>query len=104
MPSSRGAYAMKSMQVEIFNQSYTVRGDLDEAYVASIARYVDGKMRDIASSTRTVDTLRIAVLAALNIADELHAIRQRRDSAEDDIRFRAERCLQLVDSALKDSA
>jgi cell division protein ZapA len=95
---------MKSMQVEIFNHSYTVRGDLDEAYVASLARYVDGKMRDIAASTRAVDTLRIAVLAALNIADELHGLRQRRDSAEDDIRFRAERCLQLVDAALKDSA
>jgi cell division protein ZapA len=95
---------MKSMQVEIFNHSYTVRGDLDEAYVASLARYVDGKMRDIAASARTVDTLRIAVLAALNIADELHGLRQRRDSAEDDVRFRAERCLQLVDAALKDSA
>jgi cell division protein ZapA len=95
---------MKSIQVEIFNQSYNVRGDLDEAYVAELAHYVDGKMRSVAAATRTVDSLRIAVLAALNIADEFHALRQRRASAEDDLRFRAERCLQLVDSALKDSA
>ncbi len=95
---------MKSVQVEIFNQSYNVRGDLDEAYVADLARYVDGKMRSVAAATRTVDSLRIAVLAALNIADEYHALRQRRASVEDDLRFRAERCLQLVDSALKDSA
>jgi len=95
---------MKSVAVEIFNQSYNVRGDLDEAYVAELGRYVDGKMRSVASATRTVDSLRIAVLAALNIADELHALRQRHSSAEDDLRFRAERCLQLVDSALKDSA
>jgi cell division protein ZapA len=95
---------MKSIQVEIFNQSYNVRGDLDEAYVAELARYVDGKMRSVASATRTVDSLRIAVLAALNIADELHALRQKHAAANDDLRFRAERCLQLVDSALKDSA
>jgi cell division protein ZapA len=95
---------MKSVQVEIFNQSYNVRGDLDEAYVAELGRYVDGKMHSVASATRTVDSLRIAVLAALNIADELHALRQKHAASSDDLRFRAERCLQLVDSALKDSA
>jgi cell division protein ZapA len=95
---------MKSVSVEIFNQSYNVRGDLDEAYVAELGRYVDGKMRSVASATRTVDSLRIAVLAALNIADELHALRQQHAASSDDLRFRAERCLHLVDSALKDSA
>jgi cell division protein ZapA len=95
---------MKSIQVEIFNQSYNVRGDLDEAYVAELARYVDGKMRSVASATRTVDSLRIAILSALNIADELHALRQKHAAASDDLRYRTERCLQLVDSALKDSA
>lgn len=95
---------MKSIQIEIFNHSYNVRGDLDAAYVAELARYVDAKMRSVAAATRTADSLRIAVLAALNIADELHALRQGRASAEDDLRFRAERCLLLVDAALKDSA
>ena len=94
----------KSIQVEIFNHTYSVRGELDESYVAELARYVDGKMRSVAAATRTVDSLRIAVLAALNIADELHALRQRRSAVEDDLRFRAERCIQLVDSVLKDSA
>ncbi|MBI3663791.1 MAG: cell division protein ZapA [Acidobacteria bacterium] len=95
---------VKNIQVEIFNHSYNVRGDLDEAYVAELARFVDAKMRSVAAATRTVDSLRIAVLAALNIADELHALRQRHAAVEDDLRFRAERCLQLADSALKDSA
>ena len=95
---------MKSVQVEIFNHPYSVRGELDEDYVADLARYVDGKMRSVAAATRTVDSLRIAVLAALNIADELHALRQKHATSSDDLRFRAERCLQLVDSALKDSA
>ncbi len=95
---------MKTVQVDIYNQTYNIRGELDAAYVAELAKYVDAKMREIAASARTVDSLRIAVLAALNIADDLHAFRQRHASAQDDLRFRAERCLQLVDSALKESA
>jgi cell division protein ZapA len=95
---------MKSVQVEIYNHTYHLRGDLDDAYVQRIAKYVDAKMREIAESARTVDSLRVAVLAALNIADELHTLRQRRAAIEDDLRFRAGRCLELVDSVLKESS
>jgi cell division protein ZapA len=91
----------KAVRVEIYDQSYQIRGDLDEAYVAELARTVDTKMRAVAEATRTVDSLRVAVLAALNLADELHSLRARQAELEGSLRDRAERCLFLVDQALK---
>ena len=66
----------KRLKVEIYDQIYNIGGELDEAYVAEMARYVDAKMREVAEATKTVDSLRVAVLAALAIADELHSSRQ----------------------------
>ena len=92
---------MKSVRVEIYDQPYHIKGELDEKYVARLAQFVDNKMRDIAEATRTVDTQRVAVLAALNIADELHSLRERQQEIEGPLRERAERCLLLVEQALK---
>ncbi|HEX9761207.1 MAG TPA: cell division protein ZapA [Candidatus Acidoferrales bacterium] len=94
----------KSTKVEIYDQTYNIQGDLDEDYVAELGRMVDSRMRSIAQATRTVDSLRAAVLAALNLADELHAAQQRNAQLEGELRERAERCLNLVDQALKQSA
>ena len=60
------------VKVEIYGQSYTLSGDLDETYVQKLARYVDEKMSAVAEATQTVDSVRVAVLAAMAIADELH--------------------------------
>ncbi|HKE07067.1 MAG TPA: cell division protein ZapA, partial [Candidatus Acidoferrum sp.] len=61
-----------SIKVEIYDQVYPIQGDLDEEYIRKIAAYVDEKMRLIAAVARTVDSQKVAVLAALAIADELH--------------------------------
>ena len=91
----------KTIKVEIYDQFYNLRGDLDETYVHELAHFVDEKMRSVAETTRTVDSMRVAVLAALNIADELHTLRQRNSELETDLRRRTERCLTLVEQALK---
>ncbi len=59
------------VDVEIFGKVYTVRGDKDPDYVRRVAEFVDRKMREIAQVTDTVSTSRIAILACLNVADEL---------------------------------
>ena len=64
-----------SVRVEIFDQSYNLRGS-DPEYIQKLAEYVDTKMRLIAQQTSTVDSVRLAVLAAVNIADELHVTRR----------------------------
>jgi len=95
---------MGAVKVQIFGQTYTIRGDLDERYVQKLAAYVDEKMSAIADATTTVDTQKAAVLAALAIADELHTIRKDRTDQEDLLREQAERCLTLVERALKQTA
>jgi cell division protein ZapA len=59
------------VDVEIFGKVYTVRGERDPEYVRRVAEFVDRKMREISQVTDTVSTSRIAILASLNIADEL---------------------------------
>jgi cell division protein ZapA len=92
------------VKVEIFGQMYAIRGDLDEAYVHKLGQYVDEKMQAIALATATVDTQKVAVLAALAIADELHSIQKDRGDREELMREQAERCLTLVERALKQTA
>ena len=58
------------VQVEIYGQSYNLRGEGEVAYIQDLAGYVDRKMREVSESTATVDSLKVAILAALNIADE----------------------------------
>jgi cell division protein ZapA len=92
------------VKVEIFGQTYSIQGDLDQAYVQKLAKYVDEKMNAIADVTRTVDTQKVAVLAALAIADELHGMQRDRTDREELLREQAERCLTLVERALKQTA
>jgi len=67
------------VRVEIFDQAYNLRGS-DPEYILKLAEYVDAKMRAVAEQTHTVDTVRLAVLAALNIADEYHLLKRNHDS------------------------
>jgi len=92
------------VKVQIFGQTYSIQGELDQAYVQKLARYVDEKMNAIADVTRTVDTQKVAVLAALAIADELHGMQRDRTDREELLREQAERCLTLVERALKQTA
>jgi len=92
------------VKVQIFGQTYAIRGELDEDYVQKLAAYVDEKMRAIADATATVDTQKLAVLAALAIADELHSTQKERGDREELLREQAERCLTLVERALKQTA
>lgn len=67
------------VQVQIFGQTYSVRAGADPSYVERLAAHVDAQMREVSRSSGAVDTLRIAVLAALNIAEEL--FRERRNGS-----------------------
>ena len=94
----------RRIKVQIYDQSYTVGGELDEAYVQKLAAYVDAKMRAVAAATDTVDSLRVAVLAALAVSDELHTLQQEKSERDETLRQRAGRCLTLVERALKQTA
>ena len=86
--------------VEIAGQPYPIRSGLDERYVAELAAYVDGKMRAAAESAPASDLLGLAILVALNIADEYFRARQQQTSVRGELNDRALRLEQLVDQVL----
>lgn len=92
------------VKVQIFGQVYSICGELEEKYVQKLAKYVDEKMQTIAEATGIVDTQKLAVLAALAIADEFHSLRTELTDEEEMLREQAERCLTLVERALKQTA
>jgi len=101
----RGALPVSQrVKVEIYDQPYTISGELEPEYVTELARIVDERMREIARASGTVDSVRVAVLAALAIADELESLRQEHTRRDASVRERAERCLTLVERALRQSA
>jgi len=90
-----------SVRVEIFDQAYNLRGS-DPEYILKLAEYVDGKMRAVAEQTNTIDTVRLAVLAALNIADEYHLLRKRGDGGSSGYQQRAHKLASALDKLLED--
>ena len=93
----------RNVRVDIYDQSYNVSAGDNEAYIRELAAYVDTKMREVAEATRIADSLKVAVLAALNIADEFFTIRSRQQEIEGPLRKRVEKCVSLVEKALEHS-
>lgn len=85
--------------VEIGGQRYPIRSTLDETYVAELAAYVDQKMRAAADTAPASDALGVAILVALNIADEYFRAREQ-PSSDDRLNERALRLERLVDEVL----
>jgi len=90
-----------TIPVEIRGQRYPIRSNLDPRYVAELATYVDEKMRAAAESTPTTDALRLAVLAALNIADEYFRCQENQQARKGALAERTQQLEQLVDHALR---
>ena len=86
--------------VEIAGQRYPIRSGLEPAYVIELAAYVDQKMRVATESAPASDMMGLAVLVALNLADECFRARQQSSSAHGELNERALRLEQLVDDAL----
>ena len=91
-----------SVRVEIFDQAYNLRGT-DPEYITRLAEYVDVKMRAVAQQTTTVDSLRLAVLAAINIADELHILKRRDEARPADYEGRVKNLAGALDEALQET-
>ena len=91
-----------SVRVEIFDQAYNLRGS-DPEYILKLAEYVDAKMRAVAEQTNTIDTVRVAVLAALNIADEYHLLKRGADGGSPNYQQRAHRLESALDEVLAEA-
>ena len=70
----------KALDVEILGQRLTISSDAEEAYMMKVAEYVDEKMQELARSAKPVARSTIPMLAALNIADEYHRLKDAHES------------------------
>jgi cell division protein ZapA len=93
--------APRSVRVEIYGQAYSIRTEGQSDHIHALAEMVDRRMKEIARATLTVDSLKVAILAALHIAEELHQTRRRLDELDHDLADRSARCVSELDQLLR---
>ena len=89
------------VEVNILGHEYTVKTDADVEYIQEIASYVDKKMSEIVRNTKTVSTLNVAILAALNIADDFFKERDKREDLLTQVENRSNEIVEAIDTQLK---
>lgn len=88
--------------VPIYGRNYELEIEAGNAlYINALARYVEEKMQEIANSTNIVDSMKLAVLAALNIADELFRLKENRDSLSTSVNKKTDELLTLLNTVLE---
>jgi cell division protein ZapA len=100
--ASQSSATAAPIKVEIYDQVYNLRG-VDPEYITRLAQFVDAKMRSVAEQTSTVDSLRLAVLAALNIADEYHILKKKYDLLAGEYNRRAGLLSGALDEVIDDT-
>lgn len=96
--------AKNVVNVQIFGHSYTIRGEADEEYILGVAAYVDRKMREITEKLPVASLSKVAILASLNIADELFKARAQQEAQQQALGTRAARLNAVLDQLLEGSA
>ena len=91
----------RSVRVEIYGQPYSIRTEGQSEHIFALAEMVDRRMAEIARQTLTVDSLKVAILAALHIAEELHNTRQQLEEIDRDIAERSSRVTAELEQFLK---
>ena len=94
----------KIVEIEVFGQKFKIRvkGEEDEKYITHLTSYLDKKMREVALKSKSVDTLKITVLAALNVADEYFLCQKRLDQLDEVIGQMENEIESLEDRLFKD--
>ena len=91
----------QSHKVVIYNQTYSLRSSHDSDYIQELAEHVNKRMNEIARATMTVDSLRVAILAAIQITDELYQSRREMKETEEEIADRSAKYAELLDQFLR---
>ena len=90
-----------TVQISIYGQEYSVKAPADAEYIKKVAAYLDEKMIEVQSGfSTTQSSTRIAILAAMNITDELFTSRRDLDSGEGEIDEKISTLIELIDDSL----
>jgi cell division protein ZapA len=87
---------MRTFDVKILGQRYKIRSDEGEEYINSLANYVNDQIGEVQKTTKTVATHNLAILTAMNIADNLFKANKRKDQIKKEVRERVRRILKLI--------
>lgn len=90
------------LKVNIFGTEYPVKGTIDVEYIRQVADYVDSKMHDVEKNTSAKSSLKVAILAAINIADELFREREEKRGLVRSLEEKINRLSQLINENLKE--
>jgi len=90
-----------AISVEIYGRNYQIRGQEDPHYIQNLAKIVHEKMVEVEQATHTVDSYRVAVLAALNLADESCKIKARLEARISQLEREQDQLRQLIDQTLQ---
>lgn len=85
------------VEIKVFGQTYTVKTDAEEDYIQEVARYVNEKMEEVLKKTKSVSTLNVAILTALNIADDLLKEKKERIALLQEIEARSKDLVEKID-------
>mgnify|MGYP003826839157 FL=1 len=88
------------VRVNIFGNYYTVQGEASGDYIARLASFVDSKMNEVSRSVNTANTVQIAILAALNIADEYFQLKEIEKGIDENVAKRANELITLLEQGL----
>ena len=92
------------LKVRIYGAEYSIRGYADANYIKTVAEYVDSKMREVDNSVRVDSSLKVAILASLNITDELLRERAEKDKIRSQLEDKIQKLNALIDQRLSDSS
>jgi cell division protein ZapA len=90
----------QSVKVNIFGEDYPIKGEADSGYILRVGKYVDLRMREVAERLSNKSPLRVAVLAAMNITDELFKEREDKEARLSDVEKRAQTLLEWLDTTV----
>ena len=91
----------KTIEIEVFGHRFSLQGEGDEAYFHELAEYVDAQMRTLAKQTRTSTPTKLALLAAINVTDQLFRQQRNKDSGESEMERRAQLLVETIDEHLE---
>lgn len=89
-----------SINVKIYDREYAIRSDEDPNRLAELCRELDRRMREVSERSRSVDTLKVAVLTALSLTDELMRCREALQKMDETVGRRSLECVTMIDRFL----
>jgi len=88
----------KNIDIEVSGHKFTIRSNAEEDYVCKVAEYLNKKIEEVFQTTKTVDTINVVILAAMNIADDFFCIKNEHGELQQCIEDRSGRLISFIDS------